>query len=380
MEALAAGNNAFGLDLYHVLSQQAGNFVYSPYSLSSALAMTYAGARSETETQMAASMHFGLAQAKLHPAFNQLELALARMGKAAAADEHPLQLTIANAIWVDGRLDLLEEYLGVMALNYGAGIHLADFLNAFEPARREINSWVSQQTQRKIDELVPEGALDPSTLMVLVNAIYFKGDWQNQFDADDTHDAPFYPLDGSQVAVSMMNTHLSNVPYAELDGFQAVELPYQGGSAVMDVIVPEPGRFDAFESALDAKVLEELLAGMRPAALQLGMPKFSFRSAFDVGEQLAGMGMPNAFDPDLADFSGMTGGRDLYIDKVLHQAFVAVDEKGTEAAAATAVIMGPTSAMLPDLVLLVDRPFIFIIRDLGTKQILFMGRVLDPTK
>jgi len=177
-----------------------------------------------------------------------------------------------------------------------------------------------------------------------------------------------------------MHAFNSGISYVDGDGFQIVELPYQGGTAVMDIIVPDQGEFASIESELDGDKISVMLASLQPAALELGLPKFSFGASFDLGEQLAALGMPDAFDRDLADFSGMTGARDLYISKVLHQAFVAVDEKGTEAAAATAVIMGPTSAPMPQAQLIVDRPFVFAIRDLASGQILFLGRVLDPTR
>jgi len=376
----ANANNAFALDLYRSLRGKAGNLIYSPYSVSAALAMTYAGARGETESQMAKSLRFDLPQEQLHAAFNQLDLSLTRAGSPGSTSEQPLQLNIANAIWTDKTVALVEGYLDAIASNYGAGIHIADFLNAFEPARREMNAWVSDQTARRIQDLIPEGAVDDSTRMVLINAIYFKGDWQHQFEANDTSDEPFHLLGGSKVEVRMMRAHLSGVAYAAGDGFQAIELPYQGGTAAMSILVPDQGNFEAFEGSLDSVRLGEILAAMQPASLELGLPKFSYGAAFDMGEQLSALGMPDAFDPDRADFSGMTGGRDLFISKVLHQAFVDVDEKGTEAAAATAIIMAPTSIMLPDLSLVVDRPFIFMVRDSGSGQILFLGRVLDPTQ
>jgi serpin B len=215
--------------------------------------------------------------------------------------------------------------------------------------------------------------------MVLVNAIYFKADWRTPFDPNNTHDAPFHLLDGSDVQVKMMSESLSGIPHAQGDGYQALGLPYQGETAEMVIIVPDEGRFEEFESTLDIQRLNEILGGMQPGGgLQLELPKLSFTTDFGLKEQLTGMGMPDAFDPDRADFSGMTGTRDLYIDNVLHKAFVAVDEEGTEAAAATGVIMGVTSIMMPDMTLTVDRPFIFMIRDLPSGQILFAGRVLNP--
>jgi serpin B len=342
--------------------------------------MTYAGSRGETEAQMAQTLHF-LPQDRLHAALNALDLELAKRGAAASSDATPLQLNIANAVWAEQTFPFLQSYLDLLAQNYGAGIQLADFINQYEAVRKEINGWVSDETNEKIQDLLPEGVLKPSTRMVLVNAIYFKADWRTPFDPANTHDAPFHLLDGSDVQVKMMSESLSGVPYVQGDGYQAIGLPYQGDTADMVIIVPEEGRFEEFESMLNDQKLDEILGSMQPGGgLQLELPKFSFTADFGLKDQLTVMGMPDAFDPDRADFSGMTGTRDLYIDDVLHKAFVAVDEKGTEAAAATAVIMDLASVMLPDVTLTVDRPFIFLIRDLPSGQILFAGRVLNPAE
>lgn len=377
VQTLTDGNNAFALELYQSLRSQDGNLIYSPYSVSVALAMTYAGARGETEAQMARTMHF-LPQDQMHPALNALDLQLASRGQAQSEDETPLQLNIANAVWAKQGLPLRQDYLDVIAQNYGAGIRLADFARQYDAVRKEINDWVSKKTNDKIRDLIPEGTLNPSTAMVLVNAIYFKADWIYQFDPNNTHDAPFHLLDGSDVQVKMMSQSLSGVPYAQGDGYQAVELPYQGGTAVMDIIVPEEGKFDEFESGLDIQNLNEILGNLQPVdGLDLGLPKFSFTKNFNLTEQLSAMGMPDAFNGN-ADFSGMTGDRSLCIDVVLHKAFVAVDEKGTEAAAATAVVMKEMAMMPSDLRLIIDRPFLFVIRDSSSGQILFVGRVLNP--
>jgi serpin B len=378
IQILTDDNNTFALDLYQSLRAPDGNLIYSPYSISLALAMTYAGTRGETESQIAQTMHFP-PQDKLHSSLNALDLELAQRGKSGSKDETPLQLNIANAVWAEQTFPFLKDYLDVIAQNYGAGIQLADFIHQHEAIRKEINGWVSNKTNDKIQDLIPGGVLDPSTKMVLVNAIYFKADWLYQFDPNDTKDAPFHLLDGPDVQVKMMSQSLFGVPYLQGDGYQAVELPYQGESAAMDIIVPDEGNFSEFESTLDAQKLNEILRSMQPSGgMELELPKFSFSKDFDLKEHLTAMGMSDAFDPDRADFSGMTGGRDLYIDTVLHKAFVAVDEKGTEAAAATAVIMAPTSAMLPDVTLTIDHPFIFVIRDRPSGQILFVGRVLNP--
>ncbi len=380
LSTLVQGDNAFALDLYRVLRSGDGNVAFSPYSLSVALAMTYGGARGQTEAQMAKTLHYTLPQDRLHPAFNGLDQELAKEGKTASKSEQPMQLKIANAVWAEQTFSFLQAYLDLIARNYGAGIQLADIINNPEGVRQQINGWVSQQTNDKIKDLIPAGALDNMTRMVLVNAIYFKADWDKQFNTNNTKDAPFTLLDGKQVTSKQMSDDFSGVPYASGDGWQAVELPYVEKTAAMDILVPDAGRFQDFESSLNAEKLNQILKSMKPLTVQVAMPKFSFRSSFDMGEQLAGLGMPDAFDANLADFSGMTGKRDLYISKVVHQAYIAVDENGTEAAAATGIAMSLAMAMSPDKTLTIDHPFLFVIRDLKSGQILFMGRVLDPTK
>ncbi len=377
---LVDGNNAFALDLYQALHSSDGNLILSPYSISLALAMTYGGARGETESQMARTLHFDLDPSKLHPAFDALDLSLMESGKAQSKDAQPLQLNIANAVWAEQTYSFQQDYLDLLARNYGAGIHLADFVNQFEAARKDINNWVSGQTKDKIKDLIPQGALDAYTRMVLVNAIYFKADWEVQFDPNDTSDANFNLLDGSQTQVKMMKSDFFGLPYASEDGYQAIELAYSGGTAAMDIFVPDQGNFSAFESSLSAKKLDDIINNMQPASVSLGLPKFTYTSEFGLNDTLKSLGMSNAFDSNNADFSGMTGKKDLYISDVIHKAFVAVDEKGTEAAAATGVFMRTTAALVFDHTLIIDRPFIFVIRDLHTGQILFMGRVLNPAE
>lgn len=376
LSTLVDGNNAFALDLYQSLRSQGGNLILSPFSVSLALAMTYAGARGETEAQMAQTLHFP-AQSDVHPAFNALDLALEESTINLDQDQEPMRLNIANAVWAEQTFSFLQEYLDTIAVNYGAGIHLSDFINNAEPTRKEINNWVSDETEDKIKDLLPEDSVGPDTRMVLVNAIYFKADWLDQFDANDTYDREFNLLDGSQVTVPMMGQGMY-IPYTSGDGYQAVELPYAGNSAAMTIIVPDQGRFAEVESSLSYEEVSGMHASMEQTSLVLRMPKFEFESSFSLTDALSELGMPAAFDRGQADFSGMTGGKDLFIGNVIHKAFVAVDEEGTEAAAATAVIMEATGAMMEDLVLVIDRPFIFLIRDLESGQILFMGRVLNP--
>ena len=377
-QTLVDGNNAFAMDIYKALRSTNGNLILSPFSISLALGMTYAGARGETEAQMADALHFDLPQEDLHPAFNALDQELAARGEAGPDEVEPFQLNIANSIWAEQSYPFLQEFLDLIASNYGAGIHLADFINQFDSVRKEINDWVYNQTQEKIKDLLPQGTLDTDTRMVLVNAIYFKADWLDQFSADDTIDSPFHLLDGTDVTVSMMNQE-TFAPYHAGDGFQVVELPYAGDNVVMDIIVPHDGSFEMIESSLDSDLLAETLNGLQPTSVKLSIPKFTFESEFNLSDTLKSMGMTDAFDPNSANFTGMTDRNDLYISDVVHKAFVAVNEKGTEAAAATAVIVRATSAPLFDVTLTIDRPFIFIIRDKPGGQILFIGRVLDPS-
>jgi serpin B len=378
IQALVENNNTFAFDLYQSLQAQDGNLIYSPYSISLALAMTYAGARGETESQMMQTLHF-LLQDGLHPAFNALDLQLAERGKAASDEETPLQLNIANAVWAEQTYPFLQSFLDTIALNYGAGIRLADFINQYEAVRKEINDWVSDQTEGKIQDLITEGVLDQDTRVALVNAIYFKADWLSPFEAESTRDAPFHLLDGSEVTVPMMYND-TFIPYTTGDGWQAIELAYQGENAAMDIIIPDEGRFEEIESSLDYESVSAILNSLQPASVSLGLPKFKYESEFGLADQLKALGMTDAFDPDLANFTGMSERDDLYISAVVHKAFVAVDEKGTEAAAATAVIIDVTSAQISELTLTVDRPFIFLIRDIPTGQILFIGRVLNPAQ
>ncbi|MFQ6013949.1 MAG: serpin family protein [Anaerolineae bacterium] len=375
---LVKGNSAFAFDLYQVLREDNGNLFYSPYSISLALAMTYAGARAETAQQMADALHFTLSGDRLHPAFNGLDLELARRGEGAKGkDSEGFRLNIVNAIWGQTGYPFLSEFLDVLAENYGAGLRLLDFVNAPEESRVTINDWVSDQTEGRIEDLIPQGVIDAMTRLVLTNAIYFNAAWAEPFDPDQTDDGTFYLLDGGQVTVPMMR-QAETFPYVEGEGYQAVELPYDGQELSMVILLPEAGHFEAFEGSLGAGRVDAILKGLAGRRVSLTMPKYEFESDFSLREALAAMGMPVAFT-GAADFSGMTGSRDLFIAEVIHKAFVSVDEAGTEAAAATAVVMERLAMPEEPVEVTVDRPFIFIIRDIETGAILFAGRVVDPS-
>jgi serpin B len=379
IQTLAAGNTAFGLDLYKALSAQTGNLIFSPYSVSQALVMTYAGARGKTETQMAAALRFGLPQSSLHRTFNALDLALMKPPAVPESEGTGFQLSIANSIWGQKGYTFLPGFLDVLGENYGAGLRLADFVAAPEPARLAINQWVSDTTRDKIKDLIPSGAITPDTRLVLANAIYFKAGWQTPFEPSLTHDGPFTLMDGKQVSAKMMSLAApAGLRYGKGGNYQAVALPYKGGRASMLVLVPDAGHFAEVQSGLTSARLAQIEAGLQTRQVALSLPKFSFESETSLAGPLASLGMPDAFTPGLADFSGMDGARNLLITAVLHKAFVAVDEQGTEAAAATAVIVGLAAVPLTDVTLTVDRPFIFVIRDDATGTVLFMGQVLTP--
>jgi serpin B len=374
---LVSGNSAFAFDLYQALREKEGNLFYSPYSISLALAMTYAGARGETEQQMADTLHF-LSQNRLHNAFNGLDLELASRGEGAQGkDGEGFRLNIVNAIWGQKDYKFLDEFLDVLAENYGAGLRLLDFINAPEEARITINDWVSHQTDGRIEDLIPQGVIDELTRLVLTNAIYFNAAWLSPFDEDATQNGTFHLLNGGEVVVPMMRQSES-FEYTEGEGYQAVELLYDGRELSMVLLLPEAGHFEEFEASLSADRVDSIMKNLEYKHIALTLPKFEFESEFSLADTLAATGMPIAFT-GAADFSGMTGTRELFIAEVLHKAFVSVDEAGTEAAAATAVVMELTSVPEAPIEVTVDRPFVFLIRDLETGTVLFVGRVTNPT-
>jgi len=374
---LTEGNSAFAFELYQALKGKEGNLFYSPHSISVALAMTYAGARGETAEQMADTLQFLLEQERLHPAFNWLDAELASRGEGAEGkDGEGFRLNIVNAIWGQKDYEFLPDFLDVLAENYGAGLRILDFITETEKSRLTINDWVSDQTEGRIEDLIPQGVITWLTRLVLTNAIYFNAAWEYPFDEDMTADGLFYLLDGGQVIVPMMK-QTESFGYTEGEGYQAVELLYDGCELSMVVLLPEADKFDAFEEGLQAQKLNDIISGLQPTPVTLTMPRFEFDSEFSLKDTLAGMGMPIAFSNG-ADFSGMTGNPELFISEVVHKAFVAVDEAGTEAAAATAVIMEYSAVPEPPVEVTIDRPFIFLIRDIETGAILFVGRVLNP--
>ncbi len=373
-----AAVNAFGLDLYRALlgSDQAANIVISPASVALALAMARPGARGRTAAEMDSVLHdLG---SDVHAAWvGSLGAALdARTGTFNDRTGSPQQVTlrVVNATFAQRGLALEQPYLDALATRFAAGLRLVDYQGAAEAARNLINGWVADRTEQRIRELLAQGAVDGQTRLVLVNAIYLKAAWQLPFTKEATAPAPFTRLDGSSVDVPMMHT-ADQYPYASGDGWHAVELPYVGGKLAMLVIVPDD--LAAFSGTLDAQRLTGIVNGLAPAEVDLGLPKFSAETQAELGDILAALGMPTAFT-DAADFSGITTQETLDISAVVHQANIDVDEAGTEAAAATAVIMAAGMAAEP-VSLTVDRPFLFALRDVETGTILFLGRIADPS-
>ena len=398
--ALVSDNNAFALDFYRRLSDDGdGNLFFSPYSISVALAMTYAGAAGETAAQMADALHFDLPQTRLHTVFNALDLELAKVSR---DGDDPPELNVANALWGQQGYQFRPEFLDTLAENYGAGLSQLDFTQpeSRQESAKIINGWVGEETNGKIPTIVSPshfGSCDPPpwdcTRLILTNAIYFKGKWAEdyEFDEEDTADDYFNLDDGGQVKVPMMRQK-RELRYAEGDNYQAVQLPYQGQRLAMFIFLPAPGKFDAFAASLDAEKASGFSDGWNKRVVDLIMPRFKLEKSVDAKSALQQLGIFDAFNPDVgvADFSGMADFSSpdspdpgLYIRDVLHKAFVEVNEKGTEAAAATAVIIAvPASeppTPLPPVVMDVDRPFIFLIRDTRTDAILFLGRVADPS-
>jgi serpin B len=377
LSKLSADNADFAWEFYREIIKPGENLFFSPYSLSVALAMTWAGARGTTETEMAKTMHFTLGQERLHPAFNGLDLELASRAQASGSDAPlPFVLNITNALFGQVGYSFLDAFLDTLAQHYGAGMRLMDFINETEASRVAINEWVSEQTNDRIKDLIPPGIITAATRLVLVNAIFFTASWDSPFDEAKTQESAFKRLDGTEVPVPMMQQSLRTI-YGEGEGFQAAELPYDGGQLAMLLIVPNEGQFQAVESQLSIAKVAQIRGALSEHQVELKLPRFSFRSEVPSKAPLQSLGMIEAFGGG-ADLSGMNGTGGLFIQDVVHQAFVAVDENGTEAAAATAVIVGEVSAP-PPAALTIDRPFVFAIIDRPTGATLFVGRVLDPS-
>lgn len=370
------GNNQFALDLLGRLDKN-DNLFFSPASISTALAMTYAGARGQTAEQMAKVLHWQLDAQRLHPTLATLLWEMQGEGK-----PRGYRLNIANALWGHKDAHFLPDFLHVMKDNYGAGLQQVDFVKS-EEARRHINAWVAHQTADKIVDLLQPDDVSPRTRLVLTNAIYFKGDWQHPFEADATHNQPFHVAPAKDVPVPMMHQTDHFRYFAdEAKSLQLLEMPYKDSELSMIFLLP--ARVDGLaqlEKKLDAESLTKWLQQMVSAKVIVTLPKFTMRRRLPLADRLQEMGMKAAFHAEQADFSGMsTEQPPLFLDAVIHEAWVDVNEKGTEAAAATAVTALAKAAppLEEPIVFQADHPFLFLIRDTRSGSILFLGRVSNP--
>jgi serpin B len=379
----AAAIEALTADLYRELGAKSGNLFYSPYSVEIALAMARAGAAGKTRDEMDRVLHVSTAF-DLDTAINALDQELAkRSGKYPYGDGKTtveLELSPADQLFGQRGFTFEQAFLDRLAASYGAGMRVVDYMSASarEQARGEINKWVSERTHDRIPELIKQGVLSELTRLVITNALYFKGKWMIPFAKPATAAAPFHRLDGSTSQAQLMSLSGRGLGYAQGAGYTAMLLPYVGGVSML-VVAPDAGSFAAVETRVrDTSLLKEIAGATKhDAGIRLRMPKFTFRSQSLLKPALSALGMPTAFT-DQADFSGISKANRMIIQDVVHEAFVAVDEEGTEAAAATAVLVGVTSAPSKTVELTIDRPFFFAIRDDATGTILFFGRVVDP--
>ncbi len=370
-QEIVRSSNQFALDLYNQYRQQEDNIFFSPYSIVTALAMTYEGAKNQTAEEMKLVLHLpdeetrGKGFAGLYNIFNQ--------------SKSDYILKTVNVLWPQEDYNFLTEYFSVIEKYYRGKATSLNFRDDPEGSRLTINQWVEDQTEEKIKDLIPAGFIDPITRLVLTNAIYFKGTWLEGFDSDLTQESDFYLDESEKVAVSMMQ-RIGEEPlrYAEIDDVQILSLPYKGEELAMLILLPKQNEIGQLEESLILEKLETYRQSLQPREIDLFLPRFKLETKYFMKEDLAEMGMPIAFSMD-ADFSGMTGNKDLFISEVIHQAFVEVNEEGTEAAAATAVIMKESAMMIDKPVFRADRPFFFLIEHSETGAILFMGRVNNPS-
>jgi len=368
-QCTADAGGRFAIDLYGKLAKGDENLFYSPYSISTALAMTYAGARTTTAEEMAKTLRFDLPPGRLHPAYAEMIRDLNEAGK-----KGDFQLSVANRLWGQKGEGFLKEFLDLTERNYGAGLSEVDFVGDAEGARKTINTWVEKQTAEKIKELLRKGVFDRKMVLVLTNAVYMKADWLTKFQKQRTRDEPFYAAGKKWVQVSTMHGK-GMYNYAEADDLQLLELVYRGNRLSMVVLLPRPkdGLAD-LERKLTFGKVNKWLSFIRMREVGVALPRFQATMECSLKEVLQSLGMAKAFIPGDADFSGMNGRKSLYISAVVHKAFVDVDEAGTEAATTTAAEMA--LAEIPEF--RADHPFVFLIRDRVSGAILFMGRVTEP--
>ncbi len=364
-------NNMFAFAFLSKVSQQdKGNIFFSPYSISNAFSMVYEGARSTTASEMQSVFHFMQDDTSRKNYVSQVNSELSNPSQ-------QYKLNVANALWIQNDYPVLQSYTDTLKQYYAANATNLDLKNDSENSRKIINTWVENKTNHKIVDLLPEGSINKDTRVVLTNAIYFKGNWTNQFEASDTSNQNFTISQDNIVKVPMM-TKTSSFPYFEDSSMQALKMSYQGGHLSMIVLLPKDNDLSSLVNSLSVEKLHQLNNNMTTESVSAYIPKFTLDTKYTLNDYLSSMGMPSAFSPADADFTGITGNKYLSISTAVHQAFVKVDEKGTEAAAATGAVAQATSLMLAKDVFKADHPFVFIIYDDQTGLILFIGQVVNP--
>jgi serpin B len=379
--SVAEANNRFAFDLFSHLSKDpanaGSNIFFSPFSISSALALTYEGARGPTADEIRSVFHFPAADTVRKRGYSDINAGINKI-------DTGYTLRTANSLWADKDFLFLPEYVGTASQHYNANTTNLDFINKPEESRATINRWVEQKTENKIHDLIPSGAINSATRLVITNAIYFKGTWIKQFDKNNTQPMDFQVSPNKTVPVQMMQrTDEDGVyNYAETDGVQMLEMPYAHGNGKdlsMVVILPEKNNLTAEGAVLDPQLLSHLQNSSTPRRVMVYFPKFKIETEYRLPATLSSMGMPLAFTV-FADFSGMDGAKDLFISDVIHKAYIDLNEEGTEAAAATGVIFWKTAVRddSPIPVFKADHPFVILIRDNDTGTILFIGEVTNP--
>lgn len=387
-EQFTADNRDFAFSLLDQIRQEEGddeNVFLSPHSISLALAMTYVGARGDTKAQMADVLRFQLDDDDLHPAFNKLDLALKERSEIETDDGDAFELEVVNQTWGQVNFPFAQSFLDTLSLHYGAAMYVVDFVTDYEEIREAINAWVEEQTNDRIKDLLPDGSLDDYTRKVLVNAIYFYGSWDTTFDENRTSDEEFSLLDGSTTQVELMrHDDPIFVPYFADEDTVAVALPYVGEEVSMVAVKPADDEADflQWEEDFDRQAFDAVVDGFSPKQGWVHFPKFEDEGDYSLVDPLEALGMVDAFDDMLSDFGGMLEPEfdeiNMTITDIFHKTFVSVDEEGTEAAAATAVVVGTDSAPMADFEISFDRPFYYAVYDHPTDTILFLGRMVAP--
>ena len=382
----AASNNALAFDLYaraSALHPESANFAFAPISISSALSMTLEGARGVTATQMNTVLHLPTGRSDAVASAGHLLKSIEASAVAANVD-----LKIANRLFGARGFHFEPEFLHRSARVFGAPLESLDFARASEKSRLHINQWVETQTENRIKDLLPMGGISANTSLVLANAVYFSADWNQTFAERSTHPAAFQLTETKSVLVPTMS-QLAVFRFIQNKAVSVLEMPYVGGTTSMLFVLPDKSStLAALEATLEATLMDQWLHELQPQQVFVYLPKFEINSTERLSKHLASLGMPLAFDASTADFSGIAkpsnNGAKLSISEVFHQAFIKVDEVGTEAAAATAVVVETTTAMFdpnaaPIAQFRADRPFVFVLREVSTGAILFIGRVGDPS-